>query len=79
MKRTNTGLREQINYEQLANMLLDDMIELRGLNDTCYMLLLNGYKKRELYYLGFDKEVIDDAHKRLKKEEREYARYKTSE
>jgi hypothetical protein len=68
MKRNKTGLREKINFEELANLLLDDTCEMNGIAETCYMLLSAGYLKRELYYLGFDEEVIDDAQKRVEME-----------
>jgi hypothetical protein len=73
MKRNKTGLREKINFEELANLLLDDVCETNGIAETCYMLLSAGYLKRELYYLGFDEEVIDDAQKRVEMEKRQNA------
>lgn len=72
MTRTKTGLREKINFEQLANLLLDDAIEMSGIENTCRMLLDAGFKKRELYYLGFDADVIEEAEKINKKERKEY-------
>jgi hypothetical protein len=72
MTRTKTGLREKINYEQLANLLLDDAIEMSGIENTCRMLLNAGFNKRELYYLGFETESIEEAEKIIKKEKKEY-------
>jgi hypothetical protein len=73
MARKNTGLREKIDYEKLANLLLDDAVEMNGIGETCYMMLNAGYTKRQLYYLGFDEEVIDDAQERIKRENTENA------
>jgi hypothetical protein len=79
MARTNTGLNEKINYEELANLLLDDAIEMSGIESTCRMLLNAGYKKRELYYLGFDTDVIEEAEKMIKKEREEYEQLQQGE
>jgi hypothetical protein len=79
MARTNTGLREKINYEELANLLLDEVIEMYGIEDACRMLLNAGYKKRELYYLGFETESIEAAEETIKKERKEYEQLQQGE
>ena len=52
---------KDFNYEQLANNLLDHLIEGFGLVETCEYLVGSGYTDDELYYLGFEKETIETA------------------
>jgi hypothetical protein len=48
-----------LSWEVLANNLLDYLVEYMGLNDCVKMLLDLDYTEDQLYFLGFDKETID--------------------
>ena len=48
-------------YEQLANNLLDYLVELHRPDKVCMILVHYGYGREELLELGFDTEDVDKA------------------
>lgn len=52
---------KDFNYEQLANNLLDFMVEAVGLVETCETLIGWGYDDDDLLFLGFQQETIESA------------------
>lgn len=50
-----------MNYKKLADILLDSMVEWRGVQDTILYLISWKYTKEELRKLGFAEDDIDYA------------------
>lgn len=50
-----------MDYRELADLLLDNMVNWRGVQDTIIYLLEWNYTKEELRELGFEEEDIDYA------------------
>lgn len=50
-----------MDYKELADILLDSMVERRGVRDTILYLIDWDYTKEELIELGFAEEDIDYA------------------
>lgn len=51
--------KDLINWERLANDLLDRYCEVESPNEVASWLMANGYAADELITLGFDKESVD--------------------
>lgn len=62
---------EMLDYNILAMNLLDDLIELTGVDDMIERLLNKGYSKEDLMELGFDENDID----RIENEIEEYIKH----
>ena len=59
-----------MNYKQLANNLLDMILEIDGLKETVANLVGLDYSTDELLLLGFDIETINNAKELLEQETR---------
>lgn len=59
---------KEINYEELANFFIDDLIDLDGHVEACRKLFYAGLTKEQISSLGFDKEDIDEAKKEYDEE-----------
>ena len=71
-KTADWSIGRDINWENLANMLLDQAIEMYGIFETCKSLFDSGYTTRQLYYLGFEKETIKEVKAVLVCERKQY-------
>lgn len=60
--------KDLIDWERLANDLLDHLVDVQSPNEVASWLLTTGYTADELITLGFDKEAVDriDSHYRSK-------------
>ena len=52
-------------WKQLANNLLDTLIDHWGLSDLTDYLVRYGYTKKELLELGFEEDTIDNSFMRV--------------
>ena len=55
-----------VDFEKLANALIDYIIDLSGLENTCVYLMFQGFTNEQLELIGFDIETIEKACERLK-------------
>lgn len=51
--------KDLIDWERLANDLLDHLVDTQSPNEVASWLLTTGYTADELITLGFDKEAVD--------------------
>jgi hypothetical protein len=51
-----------INWEQLANYLIDRNIEIHSVEDTIYTLIDYGLTKEQIESFGFDIDTINDVY-----------------
>lgn len=51
--------KDLIDWERLANDLLDHLVDTQSPNELASWLLTTGYTADELITLGFDKEAVD--------------------
>jgi hypothetical protein len=51
-----------INWEQLANYLIDRNIEIHSVEDTIYTLIDYGLTKEQIEFFGFDIDTINDVY-----------------
>lgn len=56
-------------WEQLANMLLDFVLETTSLVETCELLIHWGFNNEQILELGFQEETIDQAYSNMEKGE----------
>lgn len=49
---------KKINFEEQFNLLLDHVLMLYSLEETCARLAFNGLDDEQLEYIGFERETI---------------------
>lgn len=54
-----------IDFEQLANVLIDYIIDLSSVEEACVYLMYQDFTNEQLELMGFDKEIIDTAQERI--------------
>jgi hypothetical protein len=52
----------EINFEMLANYLIDRNIEIHSIEDTIYTLIDYGLTKEQIESFGFDRDIINDVY-----------------
>ena len=52
----------EINFEMLANYLIDRNIEIHSIEDTIYTLIDYGLTKEQIESFGFDRDTINDVY-----------------
>jgi hypothetical protein len=52
----------EINFEMLANYLIDRNIEIHSIEDTIYTLIEFGLTKEQIESFGFDIDTINDVY-----------------
>lgn len=50
-----------INFEELADFLLDHLLESHGVVECALVLRHGGYESDDLYELGFDDDVVEES------------------
>lgn len=55
-----------IDYERLANALLDHMVEMTSPNEVIELLLLWGWDSSEIIKLSFDEDAVNMIYAKLK-------------
>jgi hypothetical protein len=58
----------ELDYKQLSNVVIDELIDSRGLRYTISFLLMRGYLVNALVIIGFDKEYVEQIELDLKAE-----------
>lgn len=65
-------MEQKINYEQVMNLLIDNLIELTSVNDTIIWLISYAeVTKKQLNELNFDIEDIDEAYRIMEEQANE--------
>ena len=54
-----------VDFEQLANALIDYIIDLSGIENACVYLMYQDFTNEQLELMGFDIETIEIARERI--------------
>lgn len=60
---------KDFNWKELADNLLDHMVNVYRLDEVVIMMISWGYSDDDLYFLGFDEETIKEAHEIIEENE----------
>ena len=56
-----------VDFEQLANALIDYIIDLSGIENACVYLMYQDFTNDQLELMGFDVETIEIAREKIQK------------